>query len=125
MNVRGESNNTVDSIAGSATCVEFNTNNNTFTPSTRVASGQWRVGSDKVCGRSYLEYTPTSANVTHISINLQYTVLDGVEDEIMVWDSSVTPHKPYIAGTQSFKKSVILNGDKVEIEFNRKSAKQY
>ncbi len=118
MNVRGENNNTTDSITGSATCVEFNTNNNTFNSSTRVASGQWRVGSDKVCGRSYLEYTPTNANVTHISINLQYTVLTGVEDEIMVWDASVTPHKPYIPGTQTFTKSIIIDGDEVETEYN-------
>ena len=118
MNIRGESNNTVDSIAGSATCVEFNTNNNTFNSTTRVASGQWRVGVDKVCGRSYLEYTPTNASVTHISINLQYTVLTDVENEIMVWDSSVTPHKPYIPGTQSFTKSAIVDGDKVKIEFS-------
>ena len=118
MNVRGENHNTVDSIAGSATCVEFNTSNNTFNSTTRVADGRWAVGSDKVCGRSYLEYTPTSPNVTHISINLQYRVLTDVEDEIMVWDASVTPHKPYIPGTQTFTKSTIINGDKVETEFN-------
>ena len=118
MNVRGENHNTVDSIAGSATCVEFNTSNNTFNSTTRVADGRWAVGSDKVCGRSYLEYTPTSPNVTHISINLQYRVLTDVEDEIMVWDASVTPHKPYIPGTQTFTKSIIINGDKVETEFN-------
>ena len=36
----------------------------------------------------------------------------------MVWDASVTPHKPYIPGTQTFTKSTIINGNKVETEFN-------
>ena len=117
MNKRCEENSDYNGINGSGVCVEFNTTNGTFDSSTKVANGTWSSGQGKIHGRSYLEYKPTNPNVTHISMNfnLGYT---SVEEEAMVWDASVEPHKPYISGTQSFKESVILNGDKVKIEYN-------
>lgn len=102
---------------GCGVCIEFSTTNGTFNNSTKVANGTWSLGQGKIHGRSYLEYKPTNPNVTHISMNFNLGFV-GVEEEAMVWDASVEPHEPYIPGTQSFKESVILNGDKVFIQFN-------
>lgn len=102
---------------GCGVCIEFSTTNGTFNNSTKVANGTWSSGQGKIHGRSYLEYKPTNPNVTHISMNFNLGFV-GVEEEAMVWDASVEPHEPYIPGTQSFKESVILNGDKVFIQFN-------
>ena len=115
-NINGDQATSVSQITGSSICVEFNTDNNTFDNTTRVASGRGKFGDDEIYGRKYMNYRPTNQDVTHMSFNINLNDLNS-KLELMVWESSENPPELYVPEIV-FSHSVALNGEKVKINYD-------
>ena len=122
-NKRCSSQTTIDNIVGSSTCAEFK--GDLANPTLITKRSFKDITSNLINGRRYLEYTITSEETKFLGINIYKSLSNAAQvgngfDELMIWEASTTPHLQYIEGGEHyFKKEVLINGEEIEIGFDR------
>lgn len=114
---RSETNNTPGNILGSSDFVYFQTNNNTFDPTTRIDSDRI-TSTTQMNGKSIITFT-TPTEATHVGFNLNTSGWTDAETELMVWESTQPMPSDYVA--DKIDESITIDGSKVVTTFQSTS----